>query len=119
MCKLPKVECKEEDHVIYTSSQKRHAKTENQRNIMFCISGSIDPWHALSVLGDESATEIAIYITGTAHCANMSSGKPGDPQSLKDARTVSHYSTMTNIYGSIFNLSKENYDCLICNVTMV
>ncbi|XP_064621595.1 thymus-specific serine protease-like [Lineus longissimus] len=54
--------------------------------IMF-VNGSIDPWHALSVLGDASASEIAIFINGTAHCANMSSGKASDPQSLKDART--------------------------------
>ena len=35
------------------------------------VNGSVDPWHALSVLRDLSKTETAIYIPGTAHCANM------------------------------------------------
>ncbi|XP_074646567.1 thymus-specific serine protease-like [Tubulanus polymorphus] len=50
------------------------------------VNGSIDPWHALSVLKDASASEISIYINGTAHCANMRSSMPTDPEPLKIAR---------------------------------
>lgn len=56
---------------------------------MSCI-GSIDPWHALSVLQDLSPTERALYILGTAHCANMSDGKSTDPETLIKARKVSN-----------------------------
>lgn len=56
---------------------------------MFLL-GSIDPWHFLSVLkSDVSLSEIAVFINGTAHCADMASDKSTDPQSLKDARLVS------------------------------
>ncbi|KAI0209228.1 Thymus-specific serine protease [Lamellibrachia satsuma] len=50
------------------------------------VNGSIDPWHALSVLRDLSTTETAIYINGTAHCANMDGAQPSDPQPLRMAR---------------------------------
>ncbi|XP_002738015.1 thymus-specific serine protease-like [Saccoglossus kowalevskii] len=50
------------------------------------VNGSIDPWHALSVLRNESPSQISIYINGTAHCANMKSQQPTDPPSLVEAR---------------------------------
>ncbi|KAM4640595.1 thymus-specific serine protease [Discoglossus pictus] len=50
------------------------------------VNGDIDPWHALSVLKNQSRSEIAIYINGTAHCANMSPSHESDLQSLKKAR---------------------------------
>ncbi|XP_053329902.1 thymus-specific serine protease [Spea bombifrons] len=50
------------------------------------VNGDIDPWHALSVLKNQSRSEIAIYINGTAHCANMSPSRPDDPPSLREAR---------------------------------
>lgn len=53
------------------------------------VNGSIDPWHFLSVLkSDESLDDIAVFINGTAHCADMASDRSTDPQSLKDARLV-------------------------------
>lgn len=54
----------------------------------FAIAGSIDPWHALSVLTNQSASEPAIFIPGTSHCANMGSDQPGDPLALRQAREV-------------------------------
>ncbi len=64
-------------------------------SLFFCLitpfvlyQGSIDPWHALSVLEDLSDTETAIYIPGTAHCANMHSDESQDPQALRKARQV-------------------------------
>lgn len=54
-----------------------------------CLStGDIDPWHALSILKDQSFSERAILINGTAHCANMMASKPGDPLPLVQARQV-------------------------------
>ncbi|XP_070578228.1 thymus-specific serine protease-like [Ptychodera flava] len=50
------------------------------------VNGSIDPWHALSVLHNESPTETSIFINGTAHCANMGESRPTDPPSLIKAR---------------------------------
>lgn len=58
---------------------------------MFLL-GSIDPWHFLSVLkSDVSLNETAVFINGTAHCADMASDRSTDPQSLKDARLVSPF----------------------------
>ena len=54
----------------------------------FAITGSIDPWHALSVLTNQSATELSIFIPGTSHCANMGSDQPSDPPALRQARQV-------------------------------
>ena len=51
-------------------------------------SGSIDPWHALSVLSNLSSSETAIYINGTSHCANMEPAEPDDPPQLVQARKV-------------------------------
>uniref|UniRef100_A0A8W8I0N9 Thymus-specific serine protease n=1 Tax=Magallana gigas TaxID=29159 RepID=A0A8W8I0N9_MAGGI len=53
------------------------------------VNGSIDPWHFLSVLkSDVSLNETAVFINGTAHCADMASDRSTDPQSLKDARLM-------------------------------
>ncbi|XP_077141822.1 thymus-specific serine protease [Ranitomeya variabilis] len=50
------------------------------------VNGDIDPWHALSVLKNQSRSEIAIFINGTAHCANMGSSRPTDLPALQKAR---------------------------------
>ncbi|XP_063793920.1 thymus-specific serine protease [Pseudophryne corroboree] len=50
------------------------------------VNGDVDPWHALSVLKNQSHSEIAIFINGTAHCANMGPSRPTDPASLRKAR---------------------------------
>ncbi|XP_078517215.1 thymus-specific serine protease-like [Lissotriton helveticus] len=50
------------------------------------VNGNIDPWSSLSVLKNQSHSELAIFINGTAHCANMGSARPMDPPSLKKAR---------------------------------
>ncbi|KAM3910559.1 thymus-specific serine protease [Leptodactylus fuscus] len=50
------------------------------------VNGDIDPWHALSVLKNQSRSEIAIFINGTAHCANMNPSRTSDPPSLQKAR---------------------------------
>ena len=58
---------------------------------MFIFStGSIDPWHALSVLTNLTTSEVAIFIPGTAHCADMNSDSCEDPPALRSARKVRH-----------------------------
>jgi hypothetical protein len=49
-------------------------------------NGSIDPWHALSILSTSNPGITTIFINGTAHCANMLPPSPSDPQSLVQAR---------------------------------
>ncbi|KAG7272922.1 hypothetical protein CRUP_002502 [Coryphaenoides rupestris] len=49
-------------------------------------NGSIDPWHALGVTQDISPELPAIFITGTAHCANMYPARGQDLPELAQAR---------------------------------
>ena len=51
--------------------------SKDTRNIVF-PNGSIDPWHALSILKSVNLYTIAIFIEGTAHCANMYPPKEED-----------------------------------------
>ena len=60
-------------------------KAVNGSNIVF-PNGSIDPWHALSLTKDAGPTLKAIFIEGTAHCANMYPSRDSDPLSLAKAR---------------------------------
>ena len=54
-------------------------------NIVF-PNGSIDPWHALGILKDITSHLKAVYITGTAHCANMYPSSKYDRKELIKAR---------------------------------
>nr|CAD7395996.1 unnamed protein product [Timema cristinae] len=54
-------------------------------NIVF-VHGTIDPWHALGITKSISDSEPAIFIEGTAHCANMYPSSPDDPPGLVEAR---------------------------------
>lgn len=49
-------------------------------------NGSIDPWHALGIIKDVTSSEQAVFIEGTAHCANMYPASPSDPPQLVAAR---------------------------------
>ena len=49
-------------------------------------NGSIDPWHALGITKDISSEATAIYIKGTAHCANMYPATKDDLPQLTQAR---------------------------------
>lgn len=49
-------------------------------------NGSVDPWHALGVTQDLSDDATAIFINGTAHCANMYPASSDDLPQLKEAR---------------------------------
>ena len=60
---------------------------KNVTNIVF-PNGSIDPWHALGVTESISESLIAIFIKGTAHCANMYPPRHSDPPALTVAREI-------------------------------
>ncbi|KAJ7990179.1 hypothetical protein DPEC_G00297630 [Dallia pectoralis] len=53
------------------------------------VNGDIDPWHELSVLEedlDKGHNDMAVFIKGTAHCADMSPERATDRPALKLAR---------------------------------
>ncbi|XP_013778463.2 putative serine protease K12H4.7 [Limulus polyphemus] len=54
-------------------------------NVVF-PNGSIDPWHALGIIKDLSPSAVAIFINGSAHCADMYPDSPNDPPQLQEAR---------------------------------
>lgn len=54
-------------------------------NVVF-VHGSIDPWHVLGITQSSNPQAPAIYIKGTAHCANMYPPSEGDMPQLKEAR---------------------------------
>jgi hypothetical protein len=49
-------------------------------------NGSIDPWHALGELTEQTEESPTVYINGTAHCADMYPSWSRDPDSLNSAR---------------------------------
>ena len=59
-------------------------------NVVF-PSGTIDPWHALSVTNITSLaqpSERSVYILGTAHCNDLYAPANSDPPSLTEARQL-------------------------------
>jgi len=56
-------------------------KHPGSTNIIF-INGSLDPWHSLGITKTLSDSLQAIYIQGTAHCADMFRLAPNDPPGL-------------------------------------
>ena len=58
---------------------------KNATNIIF-PNGSIDPWHALGITSNISDSLTAVFITGTAHCANMYPPRDSDLPGLVSAR---------------------------------
>lgn len=57
-------------------------------NVVF-VHGSVDPWHALGIThGTVGKYTQAIYINGTAHCANMYPSSDDDLPDLKQARKL-------------------------------
>lgn len=60
-------------------------KNVSGTNIIF-PNGSIDPWHVLSITSTTAPTLHAIFIEGTAHCANMYPPRDSDLEALTTAR---------------------------------
>ncbi|CAG2100982.1 unnamed protein product [Medioppia subpectinata] len=59
----------------------------NVTNVVF-PNGSLDPWHALSVLKDLNNSTKAVMIEGYSHCGDMYGSRTTDKQSLKDAHKL-------------------------------
>ncbi|KAL5008420.1 hypothetical protein ScPMuIL_014001 [Solemya velum] len=72
------------DNIEFTNEYYGSDQPKGSRVVF--VNGSIDPWHSLSVLKDLSETEMAVFINGTAHCANMQPSRPDDLPSLTQAR---------------------------------
>lgn len=62
------------------------AETDCQSTVF--PNGSLDPWHAASVVPPASVPSSCsiVYIEGTAHCADMMGPYSGEPASLTAAR---------------------------------
>lgn len=60
------------------------------KRVLF-VHGSIDPWHALGIISSKNPDAPAIFIKGTAHCANMYPSKENDFPQLKEARKKEIY----------------------------
>ncbi|XP_039627224.1 thymus-specific serine protease [Polypterus senegalus] len=73
------------DESVHFTNEYYGADHPKSSRILF-VNGDIDPWHALSVLSNQSRSELAILINGTSHCANMNSARPTDTFPLKMAR---------------------------------
>ncbi|RLU19036.1 hypothetical protein DMN91_009394 [Ooceraea biroi] len=54
-------------------------------NVVF-VHGSVDPWHVLGLTHSSNPQAPAIFINGTAHCANMYPPSDRDMPQLKQAR---------------------------------
>ncbi|KAL1510018.1 hypothetical protein ABEB36_004676 [Hypothenemus hampei] len=54
-------------------------------NVVF-VHGSVDPWHALGITISDNKNAPAIFIKGTAHCANMYPPSDTDLPQLESAR---------------------------------
>ncbi len=69
-----------ETNILY-GGNKPHGTTK----IMF-VNGSIDPWHSLSVTTNLNPSVTAVYINGTAHCADANPPNSLSPPSLPAAQ---------------------------------
>lgn len=56
------------------------------KNVIF-PNGSLDPWHALSILNSKpGSSAVSAFILGTAHCANMYPARQSDLIGLNNVR---------------------------------
>jgi len=61
------------------------AKKPGSTKVLF-VNGSLDPWSSLSITSSLSKTLPAIFINGTAHCADMLPPNSQEPPELKQAQ---------------------------------
>ncbi|XP_001949662.1 putative serine protease K12H4.7 [Acyrthosiphon pisum] len=67
-------------------SNMMYGELNIKENRVIYVHGSVDPWHALGITHTKTKNNVAIYIEGTAHCANMYPPSPTDLPQLKNAR---------------------------------
>ena len=82
-------------------------------NIVF-PNGSIDPWHALGITSTTSKTVDAIFINGTAHCANMYPPRDSDLEELKEARIK--ITTLISVVRIVQCYQLEDVCCFVVSV---
>ena len=85
--KVYNVSAKAVNQSVYDTNKYYGGKDipKNVTNIVF-PNGSIDPWHALGILTNITDALPAIFINGTAHCANMYPPRDQDLPGLVNAR---------------------------------
>ena len=72
--------------VVFQATNTEYGGQEVELTNVVFVHGSIDPWHAMGITNSSSQSAPAIYIEGTAHCANMYPASQQDPQQLTRAR---------------------------------
>ncbi|XP_043285971.1 putative serine protease K12H4.7 [Venturia canescens] len=76
-------------HLLENSVERTNsfygAKDIKVTNVVY-VHGSIDPWHALGITQSTDPKAPAIFINGTAHCANMYPASSNDLPELTEAR---------------------------------
>ena len=75
------------DSVVLQATNTEYGGQEIALTNVVFVHGSIDPWHAMGITNSSSPSAPAIYIEGTAHCANMYPASDSDPPQLTEART--------------------------------
>ncbi|XP_054258619.1 putative serine protease K12H4.7 [Macrosteles quadrilineatus] len=73
------------DRAVYRSNAM-YGGLDLQATRVVYVHGSIDPWHALGITKTRIPQSPAIYINGTAHCANMYPVADNDLPALTAAR---------------------------------
>ncbi|XP_003742341.1 putative serine protease K12H4.7 [Galendromus occidentalis] len=73
------------DNAIFRTNTEYGGQQPKLTNVTF-PNGSIDPWHALSILKNLSDSVTAHFIEGTAHCADMYPPSAEDDETLTAGR---------------------------------
>ena len=83
----PQITAQTIQKAVDTTNSYYGGRQPNVTNVVF-PNGSLDPWHALSVLQDLNNSTKAVLIEGYAHCGNMYAANPWNPKSLQDAHDL-------------------------------
>ncbi|XP_060582512.1 thymus-specific serine protease-like [Ruditapes philippinarum] len=87
MCRdVFKIDTSDVDVNVQFSNDYYGGNHTQQSKIIF-VNGSIDPWHKLSILTNQTTVgSYSVFIPGTAHCADLSPQHDTDTVELKNAR---------------------------------
>lgn len=70
---------------ILTNNLKQRGLRPNVKNVI-SLQGSFDPWHTVGITESIPDRVQAVFIEGTAHCADLYGSAPTDPPQLTNAR---------------------------------
>lgn len=91
---------------ISKNNLKQHGLRPNVKNVI-SLQGSFDPWHTVGITKSIPNMVQAVFIPGTAHCADLYGSAPNDPPQLTKARqTVMQF--LTTLLADIQSESKES-----------